>query len=269
MPRPRRAARPTGRGCRSARRRSRSPTGGRARPGRPGSARGRRGRAAPSATEQVSAADEDSPAPAGHVGVDQHAHPAGQPRRAAVARPRPGSPAQPSGRPGARSASASSTSSPSPCSEAQRQPAVVAPGHRRPGGVRERDRQHEAVVVVGVLADDVDPAGRGPDALGARRRTARRRRSAAAARRVGSRARTTARSCSATSSGFVSVMNAPMPDSEPARYFSLPGARAQREQLQVQPPVVAARADRRLVPGRRCRASGCRSGGRSGASTSR
>jgi hypothetical protein len=32
--------------------------------------------------------------------------------------------------------------------------------------VRQRDRQHETVVVVGVLTDDVDPAGCRPDTLG-------------------------------------------------------------------------------------------------------
>ena len=46
-------------------------------------------------------------------------------------------------------------------------PGAVAPrrgGDRHPLG--ERERHHEAVVVVGVLADQVDPAGRGPDSGG-------------------------------------------------------------------------------------------------------
>ena len=42
---------------------------------------------------------------------------------------------------------------------------------RRDGALRQSEGQHEAVVVVGVLADQVDPAGRGPPAggLGAER----------------------------------------------------------------------------------------------------
>ena len=172
--RPCTAARPTGRGCRSAPRRSRSPTGGPAPPGRSGSARAPTRSLRASATEQVSAADEDSPAPDRDVGVDQHAHARRPAGRAGRRRRRPGSPAQPSGRPGARSASVELDDAAVPLQRGQRDPAVGAPGDRRAGGVRQRHRQHEAVVVVGVLADDVDPAGRGPDALGLGCRTGRR-----------------------------------------------------------------------------------------------
>ena len=108
----------------------------------------------------------------------------------------------------------------------QGDPPVGAPPHRGAGRVRQRDGQHVAVVVVGVLADDVDPARCRPDAFRfAREPLAERSPRAVGRRRVVVHATTTARSCSATSSGFVSVMNAPIPDSEPARYFSLPGAR--------------------------------------------
>ena len=43
---------------------------------------------------------------------------------------------------------------------------TVAAGDRGAGGVRQGHRQHEAVVVVGVLADDVDSAGCRPHAVG-------------------------------------------------------------------------------------------------------
>lgn len=46
------------------------------------------------------------------------------------------------------------------------QDAVLAAGDGGDGGVREGERHHEAVVEVGVLADEVDPPRRGPDALG-------------------------------------------------------------------------------------------------------
>ena len=46
------------------------------------------------------------------------------------------------------------------------QEVVVARGGGAAGAVGERDGQREAAVVVGVLADEVDPAGCRPDALG-------------------------------------------------------------------------------------------------------
>lgn len=69
--------------------------------------------------------------------------------------------------------------------------------------LRQRDRQRVSVVVVGVLADDVDPAGRDPYAA------------------PGCRAHRTSRSSAATVSGVVSLMKTFIPDSEPARYFNL------------------------------------------------
>ena len=71
--------------------------------------------------------------------------------------------------------------------------------------------------------------------------------SAARTRRI-AHGSTTARSCSATSSGLVSVMNAPMPDSEPARYLSLPGARRSENSCRCSHHSSRARGGR-LVPG--------------------
>ena len=67
----------------------------------------------------------------------------------------------------------------------------------------DRERQAEALGVVDVLPDEVDPPRRGP---GARRHEP------------------AARSRSAICSGVASLIHAPMPDSDPARNFSFPGA---------------------------------------------
>src|ERR1700722_20761049 len=65
------------------------------------------------------------------------------------------------------------------------------------GAPRQRDRQRPAEVVVGVLADQVDPAGR-----------------RIADRHLRSRRR------AATASGTTSVMKASIADSDAARYFN-------------------------------------------------
>src|SRR5437588_9362755 len=69
------------------------------------------------------------------------------------------------------------------------------------GALRQRDWQCPAEVVVGVLANQVDPPRRGvSDGLGHHPPSSRRR--------------------SATLSGVTSLINASIADSEPARYFS-------------------------------------------------
>ena len=101
-------------------------------------------------------------------------------------------------------------------------------------------RQHEAKVVVGVLADQVDPAGRpdhadrgriGRDArfvaaqpLGERLDLERAKAHGSASSFAGS-CGCRSRSVAAVSSGSVSLMNAPAPASEPARYLSLVAVR--------------------------------------------
>ena len=72
----------------------------------------------------------------------------------------------------------------------------------------DRERQREPVVVVGVLADQVDASG------------GERARCAQAARAIASR------SSAADSSGSVSEMNVPAPCSEPARYLSFSAVRS-------------------------------------------
>ena len=152
-------------------------------PRRPGRQAGR-GRPARRATAHSSAADEDSPAPSGtssrsrassrrHVdaGLAQRPGHADDVRRPAVDRAgrqvgdAERRPARPPARP----------DRPRRPSSAGRPPTD--------GAVRQRDRQHEAVVVVGVLTDQVDPAraptrrrpARRPNALAKRLRRARRR----------------------------------------------------------------------------------------------
>ena len=66
------------------------------------------------------------------------------------------------------------------------------------------DGQRETEVVVGVFADEIDPARRRKPHLGCENRH-----------------RHNSRSTDATSSGVTSLMNASIADSEEARYFSL------------------------------------------------
>ncbi len=67
--------------------------------------------------------------------------------------------------PGVSSSTRSSTTPPSMSDGVQAQHAVRAAGDRRQRRVREGEGHDEAVVVVGVLADQVDPARRRPHAL--------------------------------------------------------------------------------------------------------
>src|SRR3954451_17042970 len=69
------------------------------------------------------------------------------------------------------------------------------------GGEIDRQREHQAAGGVGVVADEVDPAGRD-------RRDHR-----------------AARSCSAASSGATGFTYSPLPTSAPATYRMTPGAR--------------------------------------------
>src|SRR5690606_9789192 len=97
---------------------------------------------------------------------------------------------------------------------AQPQPVVVAPGDLDDRALRDRERQAQTVGVVDVLADQAGPAGPGPAAV----RLAP----------VQFRERPhdpTSRSRCAIRSGSASLIQAPAPDSEPARYLSFPGAR--------------------------------------------
>ncbi len=98
--------------------------------------------------------------------------------------------------------------------------------HGRHGRLRDQGRQHEAAVVVGVLADEIhapvrrrDHHRRDAEQLGELRVADHRQRAAH------SRLTSTACSSRALSSGSVSAVNAPAPASLPARYFSLPGMR--------------------------------------------
>ena len=122
------------------------------------------GRAAPAATAHLSAARRREPGADRHLAVDA----AGPRRRPVPARgaqttPARRNPPQPPGR-GASSPRRCSSMSPAPVHWTRSaSAAVAAPRDRTPGAV-DRDRQHEAVVVVGVLADQVHPARRTVDA---------------------------------------------------------------------------------------------------------
>ena len=94
----------------------------------------------------------------------------------------------------------------------------------------DREREGEAAVVVGVLPDQVDPAGGEGAHLQRRQLSALPGYSHAAEPppwRCPAPARSTAsRSAAADSSGSVSAMNTPPPCSEPARYLSLCAVRS-------------------------------------------
>ena len=111
--------------------------------------------------------------------------------------------------------------------------AVRARAHRDERAVRQRDRQAQARVVVGVLPDEVDPPGGGPDAdlVPGPECPGEELAGAAGAVVVGpgllqAGHSITSRRRSAMFSGVVSEIHAPIPDSDPARYLSLPGARS-------------------------------------------
>ena len=119
-------------------------------------------------------------------------------------------------------------------------PAVRGRDEREADLEADRGRQHEPEVVVGVLADQVDPTG-GPDHLdrggvgGHARfvatqplgecldleRAEAHDTASSSAGSCGARSRSVA----AVSSGSVSLMKAPAPASEPARYLSLVAVR--------------------------------------------
>ena len=254
----------TGRGSRSGRRRSRSPPAGRAPRGRAGPAPAPRGRAArgrPSRSAPPRTTARRRPGrrcrpgrsrrrPAGRAARRRH-RPGSRPsRRAGPARGRRGRAPRRRRRPGARRTAT---------------PSVVPPGDRGAGGVRQRDGQHEAAVVVGVLADDVDPAGRGPDALGRGAEPVR--------RRPAVRARPRPRRRSRDDHGpqlLGDVLGVGVGDERahprlgPGEVLQLARRAAEREQLQVQPPVLAPGSAPAPGSRTRCRASACPSGGRTG-----
>ena len=119
-------------------------------------------------------------------------------------------------------------------------PAVGRRDEREADLEADRGRQHEPEVVVGVLADQVDPAGRAHDAnrgrilgharfvaaqpLGERLDLERADAHGTASSFAGS-CGGRSRSVAAVSSGSVSLMKAPAPASEPARYLSLVAVR--------------------------------------------
>ena len=111
-----------------------------------------------------SAAEEDSPAPIGHV--RGRAPGRRRRRRGPASRERPDHPGDvrvPAGHARARRSSGPNVSVSPLLSEVTRQRVVRAGAGRDDDPLRQRERHHEAVVVVGVLADQVDPARRGPD----------------------------------------------------------------------------------------------------------
>ena len=120
-------------------------------------------------------------------------------------------------------------------------PSSRGAGERDVRAAVDRERQHEAVVVVGVLADEVDAARRRPGAERLGRRSARRKAPGDGAvpavghRALGDRLRRRARRRAAAVSGGMSPIQAPIAASEPARNLSLSAARRGRRQLQVQP----------------------------------
>src|SRR5690606_37270566 len=101
---------------------------------------------------------------------------------------------------------------------------VARPDHGE-GAPVDRERQHEALVVVGVLADQVDAAGRRPDA----HRLAPEGRPELVPHELAQilthAAATASRSRSAASSGTISATLAPIAASEPARNLSRSGPR--------------------------------------------
>src|SRR5206468_1478979 len=76
----------------------------------------------------------------------------------------------------------------------------------RRGALPERERQHQAVVVVGVLTDQVDPAWRGPHAAG----TAPMREPECRDRPLGSRHRRCARTACSTWGASSAVLTSPV-----------------------------------------------------------
>ena len=198
-------------------------------------------------TAHSMACDEDSPAPSGTSESRSRSKPGTAMPRCCSAQITPrGYLAQPLAAPGARAARSAVDD------------ALVAVGGQQPdGGVAARpdgrrrplvdgEGQDEALVVVGVLADQVYPAGAGQTPCRGRaeggleagppgRRSRRRcvlcvfmRGRLPGSGWCGLRAAgwtATSRSRAATDSGVVSLMKAPMAASEPARYLSLSAAR--------------------------------------------
>jgi hypothetical protein len=105
---------------------------------------------------------------------------------------------------------------------------VVAAGPGAEDAAVDGEGEDEAVVVVDVLADQVDAAGRGGDAFGRAAELAPEggdeRFDALLVRRGYVRGAASRSSC-AFSSGAVSLMKVPAPVSTPARYLSLSGVR--------------------------------------------
>jgi hypothetical protein len=112
-------------------------------------------------------------------------------------------------------------------------PPIVGRHVPDPGLEVDRGREDEAIVVVGVLANQVHPAwgpheahARGVDlAEGGREAPAQRGGVHAAQRAMSATLGRVLRRRSAVSSGSVSLMKAPAPASEPARYFSFVSVR--------------------------------------------
>ena len=106
--------------------------------------------------------------------------------------------------------------------------AVIARAERDDGAPADREGEDEPVVVVGVLADEVDAAGRGPEAHGVGGGEGGEQRAGGGCGGGVGHSWTpsmAARSFSAAVSGGTSPIQAPMAASDPARNLSLSAAR--------------------------------------------
>ena len=210
------------------------------------------------ATAHSRAADDDRPAPTGTWPSTQTSRPGGSRSSSASAQRTPAMYADhPRGRPGPMSRRSPSQPSSLWAERTRSRPSSRArAGHESP--LRQGDRQAEPGVVVGVLAHQVDPAGRRPDTRWRARRPSgsprppRRRapldspRAVHAARpRHGARDGTQPRRDPLGSRVVDPRAHARLRAGE---VLQLAGRAQHRDQLQVQPGQVATLARRRLVP---------------------
>src|SRR6185312_8803197 len=99
--------------------------------------------------------------------------------------------------------------------------AVAAPTEREHRSAVDGKGQHESVVVVGVLADEVDATGARPHALGLVAVGCAERLANQVAQVVAHSLAIPSRTSCAVTSGTTSPIQAPIAASEPARYLSL------------------------------------------------
>ena len=108
---------------------------------------------------------------------------------------------------------------------AQPHPPVGPGGRLHHGALADGEGQAESLRVVDVLADQVDAPRRGPAAVGRAPEELAEGGRTEGGRGGGGHGAPASRSRAAIRSGIASLIHAPAPDSEPARYLSLPGAR--------------------------------------------